>query len=1390
MKKHLSIALALCLAAAAPPLQAKQAMGFLTGSSTSLSPGLYTFDLETGAQLNCVSSISYFMMGGAYAEKNYWMLLSYDSAGNLGQLFSVVDPSTGSVLKNTSQNYGCTDMTYDLSTADLYGILYTRAGSAIPHQLVRIDRPAGGCTSIATLSDKFMTLACDLWGNLYAMNAAGVLHRIDKHTGDATPVGDTGIKASTDEVQSMEFDRDTGNLYWSFLDMNEDTWIAQVDIETGAIVEKHKVENNALLGALHIPYAEVALSAPNQLTDFHSASDGINVHFSWQAPTMAVDGSTLSNPLRLEIRREGQLVKTFTDVMPGTPGEWTDTEATQGADITYAFTCYDATVRGASLFTTVHVGDDVPAPVSDIQISPAADGITLTWQAPSTDRNGVQLDPSRLYYRVTRHPDEVVTDNVAATTFTDESLPVANQYSYTVTPLNHMGEGESRHSETVVAGPAVTLPWYPSFGNPAELTQFIVVDANNDNNTWSLKNGAMQFSCMYGAGDDWLITVPIHLDSGMQYKLSCNIATGGSWSPEDMKITLGTGLTPESQTVQEIYSATSITSTDETIIRTISVEETGDYTIGIQCTTGKWMGMMLNVNSLAIEPVGAVDLAIKDPIKGELLPSLETPETYTVTVYNNGTESQSGFTLSLLDDDDNVLATAASNADVAPGESVDCDITWTPLSARVKHLRAVVEKEGDVNAVNNVSALFEVMFLNEDEEIALFGNHDSNPGSFPFSFDDIYSFAESVYTREELGVEGGMVKEISWEFNNPGAALLDKDVQVYMANTSMSPELHDYLREEQMTCVFDGKVSFPSGENRLTIVLDTPFPYAGGNLAVLTKKNKDTDTGILVTWHAQNFPDVPRTAISISSNGVVNPHTVMVSSMLPCLRLKLDTGGAGSLSGTISCEGEAMQGALVSIDGKTTDALTDEAGRYSFGWLPAGDYNITVSPADYRSLASTKPVAIAKNTAQALDIALSPRPSARIEGSVTDDAGNPVAGAYVSLSGWENLKTEADDKGIFSFEKVYAHDNASVTTYAYGYKRGFETFPFAAGPEEKPLALFLEAVRNPVTTAWTRVDGDNIRVYWQPVTFSYELVADNGTPAGVAETETGGTVLLAKRFDGPLLIDKVKWHAGECSTGTVDYVNIYIYLLNEEGAPSQLALRQDNYANLEGQWNEFFIEDIEDEPVFAPYGCLVAIGAANTVALSEDDSHAAGCYVIDTAGGAYAPLADDNGPVNLLIRISAAHATESADMAGPDVRYNIYRLPESDKESADRHSLISENCGPSDPVMDAEWMQLPDDDYVYAVEAVFPGGIRTARCFTAPLTHTGIMTPVAEGLEIIAIDGALLIESSRECDVEIFSASGIRVARRTLASGENRISLRPGIYFVKAGGDACKVIVK
>ena len=94
------------------------------------------------------------------------------------------------------------------------------------------------------------------------MDGKSNLYELDKVSGELTLVGNTGVKCITSEAQSMEFDRATGELYWTGLDENEDTFFNKINPYTAEVVSSSPVENNSLIVGLYIPFTIADDKAP------------------------------------------------------------------------------------------------------------------------------------------------------------------------------------------------------------------------------------------------------------------------------------------------------------------------------------------------------------------------------------------------------------------------------------------------------------------------------------------------------------------------------------------------------------------------------------------------------------------------------------------------------------------------------------------------------------------------------------------------------------------------------------------------------------------------------------------------------------------------------------------------------------------------------------------------------------------------------------------------------------------------------------------------------------------------------------------------------------------------------------------------------------------------
>ena len=86
----------------------------------------------------------------------------------------------------------------------------------------------------------------------------------------------------------------------------------------------------------------------------------------------------------------------------------------------------------------------------------------------------------------------------------------------------------------------VSVPWSEDFTDAAAATEaFTIIDANDDERTWSISGGiAFSFYHLDNAADDWLITPGLMLGAGHTYRLKFDAHCSPNW-PERMEVMAG-----------------------------------------------------------------------------------------------------------------------------------------------------------------------------------------------------------------------------------------------------------------------------------------------------------------------------------------------------------------------------------------------------------------------------------------------------------------------------------------------------------------------------------------------------------------------------------------------------------------------------------------------------------------------------------------------------------------------------------------------------------------------------------------------------------------------------------------------------------------------------------
>lgn len=247
-------------------------------------------------------------------------------------------------------------------------------------------------------------------------------------------------------------------------------------------------------------------------------------------------------------------------------------------------------------------------------------------------------------------------------------------------------------------------------------------------------------------------------------------------------------------------------------------------------------GQTIYLDTVQFEAISANDLAAT-AMTGNSTPSMGAASTYTVSVYNNGTASQSAYNVKLYNAAGTELATAAGTT-VAAGETVQVQLVWTPAAEGAAVIYAKVILAGDINPANDQTANMNITVMPSGILSVTIGDGSQN-ARMPIDMYYKNSVYQTIYYPNEMGVIGNILS-VSLYNNFVTTTLVDKPTKIWMGITQLEDLSAAWVPASQMTLVFDGTVTYPGGENTITIPLTTPFNYTGGNLLVMWNRPMDT----------------------------------------------------------------------------------------------------------------------------------------------------------------------------------------------------------------------------------------------------------------------------------------------------------------------------------------------------------------------------------------------------------------------------------------------------------------------------------------------------------------------------------------------------------------------
>ncbi|MDE7376809.1 MAG: choice-of-anchor J domain-containing protein, partial [Muribaculaceae bacterium] len=205
-------------------------------------------------------------------------------------------------------------------------------------------------------------------------------------------------------------------------------------------------------------------------------------------------------------------------------------------------------------------------------------------------------------------------------------------------------------------------------------------------------------------------------------------------------------------------------------------------------------------------------------------------------------------------------------------------------------------------------------------------------------------------------------------------------------------------------------------------------------------------------------------------------------------------------------------------------------------------------------------------------------------------------------------------------------------------------------------------------------------------------------------------------------LGSVSWYTTS-EGGPHHSVNLYIYDLDAEGNPTGTLLYSERAVrNIDDQWIEYELP----ASVEAPRGCFVSINYPGFHAIGLDDNlreypmpERAYAFSVDFASGDFMYFNNEDLGGNLMIRAygraySAEGLANRGDSAPEFVKYNVWR---SVGYGSDEWTAINNAPVAFTSLSDATWNNLPAGVYRYAVSAVYPDNVETAKVATPYIPH-------------------------------------------------------------------------
>jgi hypothetical protein len=237
------------------------------------------------------------------------------------------------------------------------------------------------------------------------------------------------------------------------------------------------------------------LDTPGTVTDFSVTPDyygGIKGTVQFTTPTLSINGNALTSLSKVVVSRNGSVVHTFGESLPGQVLSFVD-QASSIGQYSYTIVAYNDLGAGQTFSASARLGVNLLSAATNAAIEETTVGtVKMTWDAPTTDVEGFPVSPSVAHYAIIDKTGlNELAEDISSTEYTykvtDETGKQSFVYYYIMTQSDAgVNYDDYTYTPQIAVGPAYQYPFSESFAGGSVSKAWGITRGDNSSASWGV----------------------------------------------------------------------------------------------------------------------------------------------------------------------------------------------------------------------------------------------------------------------------------------------------------------------------------------------------------------------------------------------------------------------------------------------------------------------------------------------------------------------------------------------------------------------------------------------------------------------------------------------------------------------------------------------------------------------------------------------------------------------------------------------------------------------------------------------------------------------------------------------------------------------------------------